>query len=242
NAATTAGVVINDAQIDASGVTFKSVSVNGSTTDGIQVSNNGNAGFFTVAGTGSAGSGGTIQNITNRGASFISTRNITLNWMTFTSANTADGAASNGTVGGNENTDENGAIHLVSATNVALSNITITTTAQHGINGNNVTNLDLTNVSLSGNGNAVWESGIYLFHLKGLVSASQDSVWTNVDVTNSGQFNVSIINASGTNAAPGEKDKLTLANSGSTFTNSGQNVPGDHISNFNSGTANFQIV
>ena len=126
NAATTAGVVINNAQIDASGVTFKSVSVNGSATDGIQVSNNGNAGFFTIAGTGSAGSGGTIQNITNRGASFISTRNITLNWMTFTSANTADGAVANGTVGGNENTDENGAIHLVNATNVAISNVTIT--------------------------------------------------------------------------------------------------------------------
>jgi hypothetical protein len=239
-AATTTGVNIQNAQIDAGGVTFKTVNVSGTGT-GILVTNIGNSGFFTIAGTGSAGTGGVINNISARGASFIGVKNINLNWMTFTSANTADGAVANGTVGGNENTDENGAIHLVNAVNVAISNVTITTTAQHGINGNNVTNLDLTNVSLSGNGNAVWESGIYLFHLKGLASASQDSVWNNVDVTNSGQFNVSIINASGTNAAPGEKDKLTINNACS-FTNSGQNVPGDHISNFNSGTANFQIV
>ncbi len=244
NAATATGVTISGAQIDAGGVTFKSVSVNGggTATEGILVTNIGDAGFFTIAGNGSAATGGTIQNIQNRGASFIGVKNINLNWMTFTSANTTDGAVSNGTVGGNENTDENGAIHLVNATNVAISNVTITTTAQHGINGNTVTNLDLTNVSLSGNGNAVWESGIYLFHLKGLASASQDSVWSNVDVTNSGQFNVSIINAVGTNASPLEKDKLTLSNSGSTFTNSGQSVPGDHISIFNSGTANFQVV
>src|SRR5207244_7724362 len=77
NAATTTGVNIQNAQIDAAGVTFKSVSVNGvGATEGILVSNTGAAGFFTVPGTGSAGSGGTIQNIQNRGASFISTRNI----------------------------------------------------------------------------------------------------------------------------------------------------------------------
>ena len=241
NAATVRGVQIDSAQIDAGGVTFKSIAVNGSTTDGITVKNTGNAGFFTVAGNGSAGTGGTIQNITNRGASFITTRNITLNWMTFTSANTADGTASNGTVGGAENTGENGAINLQSAVNVALSNVTINTTAQHGINGNTVTNLDLTNVSISNTGSGVWESGIYLFHLKGVPSASQDSVWDNVDITDTAQFNVSIINASGTNAAGGEKDKLTIQN-GSSFKNSGKNVIGDHISNFNSVTANFQIV
>src|SRR6185295_7443517 len=53
-------------------------------------------------------------------------------------------------------------------------------------------------------------------------------------------FNVSIINASGTNASPGEKDKLTIQ-SGSSFSNSGKSVIGDHVSIFNSGTANFQV-
>src|SRR5207244_6307558 len=109
--------------------------------------------------TGSAGTGGTIQNISARGASFISARGISLNWMNFTNANTSNGAASDGTVGGNENTDENGAIHLSAAVNVSLSNITISgTTVQHGINGNNVTNLDLTTVDINTTDYAARES------------------------------------------------------------------------------------
>jgi hypothetical protein len=239
--ATGTALNVSNTTIAAGGLTFQSISANGAA-NGIILNNTGANAGLTVNGTGSAGTGGTIQNISTRGASFISARNISLNWMNFTNANTTNGAASDGTVGGNENTDENGAIHLATAVNVALSNIVISgTTVQHGINGNNVTNLDLTNVSISNTGDAVWESGIYLFHLKGLASASQDSVWSNVDITDTAQFNVSIINASGTNAAGGEKDKLTIQN-GSSFKNSGKNVIGDHISIFNSVTANFQVV
>ena len=43
---------------------------------------------------GPAGSGGTIQNITNRGASFINAVNISLTDMNFTNANTTDGGTS----------------------------------------------------------------------------------------------------------------------------------------------------
>ena len=235
------GLNVVNTTIGASGLTFRSINVNGAA-NGIILNNTGATAGLTVSGNGSSGTGGTIQNISTQGASFISARNISLNWMNFTNANTSNGAASDGTVGGNENTDENGAIHLSAAVNVNLSNITISgTTVQHGINGNTVTNLDLTNVSISNTGDAVWESGIYLFHLKGLASASQDSVWDNVDISDTAQFNVSIINASGTNAAGGEKDKLTIQN-GSSFKNSGKNVIGDHISIFNSVTANFQVV
>jgi hypothetical protein len=241
NAPSATALNVSNTTIGAAGLTFRTISCNG-TANGIILNTTGANAGLTVTGTGSAGTGGTIQNISTRGASFISTRNISLNWMNFTNANTANGAASDGTVGGNENTDENGAIHLATAVNVVLSNINITgTTVQHGINGNTVTNLDLTNVSIANTGDAVWESGIYLFHLKGLASTSQDSVWDNVDITDTAQFNVSIINASGTNAAGGEKDKLTIQN-GSSFKNSGKNVIGDHISIFNSVTANFQVV
>jgi hypothetical protein len=238
---TTAGTALNvsNTTVSSNGLEFRSISANGGSA-GIVLSNTSASGGLKVTGTGSPGTGGTIQNIAGRGASFISARNISLSWVNFTNANTVDGATSDGVVGGNENTDENGAIHLSAAVNVSLSNIAISgTTAQHGINGNNVTNLDLTNVSISSSGDEVWESGIFLWHLKGLPSASQDSVWNNVDITDSAQFNVAIINASATGS--GEKDKLTIQ-SGSTFTNSGKNVIGDHITVFNSGTANFQVV
>jgi hypothetical protein len=248
---TTTGVALSllDTDIGASGLTFLSINAgttSGGPTKGISLNNTGSSGGLTVTGSGSTdGSGGTIQDAPagstmTRGIELISTRNVSISNMNLTSANRVQGAVSDGVTGGNENTDENGAIHLSAATNVALTNINITgATLQHGINGNNVTNLDLTDVSISSSGDAVWESGIFLFHLKGLPSASQNSVWTNVDITDSAQFNVSIINASATGS--GEKDKLTIQ-SGSTFTNSGKNVIGDHVSIFNSGTANFQVV
>src|SRR5207247_3120688 len=137
----TTGIALSvvNTTIGAAGLNFKSISANGASS-GIVLNNTGSSGGLTVTGTGSAGTGGTIQNISARGASFISARNISLNWMNFTNANTTNGSASNGTVGGSENTNENGAINLASAVNVSLSNINISgTTVQHGINGNNDT-------------------------------------------------------------------------------------------------------
>ena len=61
---TTTGIDITNTTIGASGMTFQSIDVNGGTSPGIVLSNTG-SGTFTVTGTGStAGSGGTIENIT----------------------------------------------------------------------------------------------------------------------------------------------------------------------------------
>ena len=63
---------------------------------------NDDTGSFTVTGTGAAGTGGTIQNITTRGASFINASNISLTNMNFTNASQNDGpTAPDGVVGGN---------------------------------------------------------------------------------------------------------------------------------------------
>ena len=102
-------------------------------------------------------------NSTTRGASFINASNISLTNMNFTNASQNDGpTAPDGVVGGNS--DENGAIHLPPAANVALTGVTITTTAQHGINGNAVKGACIfTTVTISGTGNEVWELGdVYL--------------------------------------------------------------------------------
>jgi hypothetical protein len=197
-------------------------------------------GAFTVVGAGTAGSGGTIQNTSVRGASFINATGIALNRMNFTNANGVDGATSDGLPGGNENTDENGALHLVNVTQVDLDGLQISGTAQHGINGNNVTDLDISNTTINNAGNEIWESGIYLFQLKGLPSANRTSTFSNVAVSNTGQFNLAVINSVGTNAPPGEKDRLELTSCN--FSASGVSVIGDHVSVLNSVSANFQTV
>ena len=123
---TTTGTALNVANttIGANRLEFRSISANGAA-NGIVLSNSGASGGLTVIGTGAAGTGGTIQNITTRGASFINASNISLTNMNFTNANQNDGpTAPDGVVGGNS--DENGAIHLEGAANVALTGVTIT--------------------------------------------------------------------------------------------------------------------
>ena len=200
----------------------------------------GSAAGLTVTGTGSAGSGGTIQNITNRGASFINAVNTTLTGMNFTNANTTDGATSDGVIGGN--TDENAALYLQGVTQVDLVNLAINGAAQHGINGNNVTDLDISGTTIQNAGDEVWESSIYIHDLKGVASAGRTSLFNNVNITNdSGQFNIFLQNNDGTNDRPGEKDRLEITNS--QFTRNGDNfLISDNITVANSGTGNFQTV
>jgi uncharacterized repeat protein (TIGR01451 family) len=240
NATNATALNVTNTTIGAGGLDFLSISSSGAAR-GITLNNTGTSGGLTVTGTGTTdGSGGTISNITQRGIELITTRNVSLANMTLTNANTANGAVSNGTLGGNENTDENGAIHLQSAVNVNLTNVDINGATQHGINGNTVTNLDISNSVIQNTGNAVWESGIYIFHLFGLPSASADNVFNNITVQDTGQFNVFVQNGSPTNPSPGEMDRLTF--SSSTFNDSGNSVAGDHITVANRNNANFHTV
>lgn len=219
------------------GVSFISVSCNGAS-DGISL--NSTSGSFSIVGTGSTdGSGGTIQNVSIRGGSFINSTNITLRNMEFLNANMNNGAISDGTSGGNENTDENGAIYLQATSNVILDNIHIDGTAQHGINGNEVTNLDISNSVIENVGNSQWESGIYIFQLKG-TTATGINTFDNVTIQNTGQFNIFIRNNGATNAYPGLMDRLELTNC--TFQFSGQTTPSDHVTVSNRDGANFQTI
>ncbi|MBP7998732.1 MAG: DUF11 domain-containing protein [Chloroflexi bacterium] len=80
-ATTTTGTAINirNMTLGASGVTFTSATVNGPV-NGIYLENN-TGGFFTIAGTGGAGSGGTIQNTSGDGIFLNNVSNITFNSM-----------------------------------------------------------------------------------------------------------------------------------------------------------------
>ncbi len=211
-------------------------------------------GTFTVTGTGTTdASGGTIQDTGAsmiRGIELVNATGISLSNVRLTNACRVQGALSDGTFGGNENTDENGAIHLQNVSGVQLTNVDVNGSVQHGINGNVVTNLDIANSLIENTGNAVWESGIYIFNLRGTQAAGTGSSISNTTIRDTGQFNLFVQNNGATNA-PGpasnyasvnrnNMDVLTLSNDA--FLNSGLSVIGDHVTVFNTGTANFRTV
>lgn len=85
------GTALNVANttIGASNMTFQSISHNGGT-NGIVLNTTGSSGGLTVTGTGSANSGGTIQNCTGDGINLNSTAKFSLSYMNIT-ANDGDG-------------------------------------------------------------------------------------------------------------------------------------------------------
>ncbi|WP_281309478.1 Ig-like domain-containing protein [Flavobacterium flavigenum] len=153
---------------------FKSISVNGAT-KGISVANS--TGSFQVIGTGTtAGSGGIIQNIANRGIEFISCTNVTLKNINFLNANTG-GACSTPAV---DNSNCNAAIHLKTVTGATLDNISITgTNNSTGININNVNGFSLANSTLTGCGSNTGSpdvGGIFALNLGGTSSITNTNV------------------------------------------------------------------
>ncbi|MBK7470658.1 MAG: cadherin-like domain-containing protein [Betaproteobacteria bacterium] len=169
------------------------------------------AGALTVSGTGTTdGSGGTIQNISTRGAELISASNITLKNMNFTNANTTDG----GTCTDLSTAACNAAIYLSSVSTITLDNINVTgTTAQQAINGITVSNFTLSNSTLAncGTSGTVEEGCIKMRELTGT------SAITNSSLTFPAQDVVEIVNTTGS---------LTLDVTGSTLSDSQSSTAG----------------
>ena len=187
------GTALNVANttIGASGLNFQSISANGAV-NGILLNTTG-AGGLTVTGTGAtAGSGGTIQNISGRGVSAISAQNVSLSNMNFTNTATSAGAPCGSAAVAGANTGCNAAVHLDTVTNVTLDRVNMTTSAQQGVNGINVTNFSLTNSALSGLGNGPDEDGLHFHNMLGT------NVITNTTIASSGDDNVNVQNLSST--------------------------------------------
>ncbi len=218
------------------GVTLTSVTVNGSSTNGISLTNT--SGTFQVAGTGTTdGSGGTIQNITQRGAEFINATGITLKNINFISANTTNGCP---LVSPTPFAGCYGSVYLESVTNATLDNININSTdginssgsnAQRGITGTGVTGLTISNTVVKNSGDEGKEGAIFLRNLAGTVN------FTNLNLLNN----------------PGADDLLRIENystsptitvDGSTFSNTQNSVNGSFgmiVSNQGTGTSNVTV-
>jgi hypothetical protein len=190
---------VTNTQIGSGGLTFTSISVNGAT-KGIILNSTGTAagnGSLSVTGTGTTvGSGGTIQNISQRGGEFISTKNLSLKNMNFTNANTSD-AGGAGVCDDSNTTNCNAAIYLSSVSTVTLDNLDITgTIAEQGINGRDVSNFTLKDSLIGGSlasmcGNAVEEGCVKMRNLTGT------SAITNSELAFAGEDVVEIYNPAG---------------------------------------------
>ena len=206
------GVSLNNA----GGVfTFISVNVNQDVSlnkpaTGISVTNQ-VSGSFSILGSGTtAGSGGTIQNCTSKGADFRTATNVTLKNMNFTNNATANlgaattcGDALNGT---NGPTTCNSNISLLSVTTATLNNVSATGSKQIGIDVNGGSNLTLTNVTSTGNGNEVGEDGVQIVNSTGTLTVSgglyRDNAANQFEVQNgSGALTVNVASATFSNTA-----------------------------------------
>ncbi|HWL35607.1 MAG TPA: Ig-like domain-containing protein [Frankiaceae bacterium] len=145
--------------------------------------------------------GGTISltRVTTTGATsgvFLSTVNTSAaGSFTITGTGTADS-------GGIISTSSGNGIHLDNVTNVSLSRMRVTGGSAHGIYGNNLTTFAIDNSVIVNNGTSIANdhSGIYMTNLLGT------STMATLDVSGSREHNVFVRNSSGTST-------LTLSNS-----------------------------
>ncbi len=183
NSVSNTALNVSSTTIGAGNLNFLSISAGNNTAaadpaTGILLFTTGAAGSLIVTGSGSTNaSGGTIQNITNRGVDATTTINLALSNMTFTNANLVDGSLCNAT----NNASCNAAIHLNTVTGVVLNNIDINGTAEEGINVLNTSNFSLTgsdliNCGTASSGADTEESCLYAINMSGTCSISSSSL------------------------------------------------------------------
>ncbi len=191
---TTSGTALNilNTTIGASGLTFKSIAVNGGT-NGIVLNNTGFSGGLTVTGVGTtSGTGGTIQNTTNDALALTSVTGLTLKNMIIGDSTATIGQSKDATnnIGGD-------GISLTNVDNVDLNNLKIARTNNHGIDGTGVTNFAMTDCEVLNAGNANDEHGI---DFGGVGSNNLDGTVTitNSTIDASANHGLFIQNSSGT--------------------------------------------
>jgi large repetitive protein len=187
---TTTGTTLNVANttIGASGLTFQSIAKNGGSNSAIVLNNTG-SGTFTVTGTGSAGSGGTLQNIIGADAISLNTVGglISLSGMNIQDITASgDSSAANNThsgVDGIHGTSISGGLTLIGCTLQRISDNAVngsvdaspvsgnpTFTIWSGLSLTNCTFANTNRFNVSGFGDATNESAVLVWGIKGTVS------------------------------------------------------------------------
>ncbi len=144
------------------------------------------SGSFTVNGSGTtAGSGGTITNVTEKGVGLNNVSNITLKNMNFVNVSTTDA-----TLSSTDYSVSNGGIVAKDVSTLTLNNISITGSVQRGISGHNVSNFSMTNCTVNNSGDNVNEGAIAFTNLSGTCSI------TGSTITRANEHLISIFNTS----------------------------------------------
>lgn len=152
-------------------------------------------------------SGVTFTSVSANGAANGIVLNTTGTTGGFTVTGTGTTVGSGGTI---QNTSGSGVV-LTSTRNVSLSNLDITSTGLHGIEGTTVTNLDLTRVRITSPGNAANENGINLTNLLGTSAAGLDSRFDTITITGAADNGIEVNNTTATSAGvSGSPDLLTV--------------------------------
>ena len=191
---TTTGTAVNivDSTMGTSGVTFESINTNGAT-NGILLNNTGTMGFFAVTGDGSNLSGGTLTNSTGDAISLTDVQDIRLTEMDL-----------------NNSTDSH--INASNVNGLTLNGVEMSISGFHGIFGNSITALSMTDCLVDQSGDAITESGINITNLLG------SSQILSTDFTLSRSQHIFIANNATTQAAPmAPADILTIDNSSFTM-------------------------
>ena len=189
---TTSGTALNvvNTTIGASGLTFQSINRNGGTVSAIVLNSTG-SGTFTVTGTGSAGSGGTLQNISGSDAISLSTVGglvslSRINIQDITSGSDAsDANNTHSGVDGIQGTAISGGLTLVGCTLQRISDNAIngsvnaspvtgnpTATTWSGLTLTNCTFANTNRFNVASRGDATNESAVLVWGLKGIVSVT----------------------------------------------------------------------
>jgi hypothetical protein len=209
---TAAGTALNVANttIGSGGLNFVRIDVNGAT-QGIILNTTGSTAGLTVAGTGTAGSGGTIQN-TGQGAVFTSTSNVSLSNMNFTNANTLEGTVNNVDSSAG-NSSATAAINMSNVSTATFNGLNLNGNGtaggqQLGINGNTVSNFTLSNSQISGFGDEPGEGAMRFWNLSGTSSITNSTFSFASGDVSAGENHIDIRNGAGS---------LTLNVTGNTF-------------------------
>lgn len=131
-------------------------------------------GTFKVLGTGSAGTGGTISSITQRGAEIITASNIELRSMNFTNANTEDAGAS-GVCDYVNTLACHGALYLRAVSGLILNGLVVNGSEEQGLNGRDIVNMTMSNCAFSNNGDEQEEGAVKIRNLSGNCSITNSS-------------------------------------------------------------------
>jgi large repetitive protein len=223
----TTGTALNVASttIGASGLAFQSIAANGAA-NGIVLNNTGTNAGLTVTGTGSADSGGVIQNSTGDGVQLNNTRNVSLTRMAINNSGQSH-------------------IDATSVNGLTLNNVNTNLSVAAGILGNTVTALNITGGVFN---RSALNNTLCNFHGVDITNLLGTSSVTGATFQRSNTIQFRVNNNTASVAAPATPtDVLTV--SGTTWNNhnvglvpNGTLCFGDHLSVSSDTGGNFKLV